>query len=111
MSETIQDLYTSFSEQMEPIQEDSRYFRYLFEMAQASGTTIEQQREELVKVVDEEWISMIEDSLDAINTIIEKPRRFITTEEEVVPVSLAKKISADSVRHLSQNTQFLVVAH
>lgn len=107
MSETIQDLYTSFSEQMEPIQEDSRYFRYLFEMAQASGTTIEQQREELVKVVDEEWIGMIEDSLDAINTIIEKPRRFITTEEEVVPVSLAKKISADSVRHLSQNTQFL----
>lgn len=107
MSETIQDLYTSFSEQMEPIQEDSRYFRYLFEMAQASGTTIEQQREELVKVVDEEWISMIEGSLDAINTIIEKPRRFITTEEEVVPVSLAKKISADSVRHLSQNTQFL----
>ena len=107
MSETIQDLYTSFSEQMEPIQEDSRYFRYLFEMAQASGTTIEQQREELVKVVDEEWISMIENSLDAINTIIEKPRRFITTEEEVVPVSLAKKISADSVRHLSQNTQFL----
>lgn len=107
MSETIQDLYTSFSEQMEPIQEDSRYFRYLFEMAQASGTTIDQQREELVKVVDEEWISMIEDSLDAINTIIENPRRFITTEEEVVPVSLAKKISADSVRHLSQNTQFL----
>ena len=107
MSETIQDLYTSFSEQMEPIQEDSRYFRYLFEMARASGTTIEQQREELVKVVDEEWISMIEDSLDAINTIIENPRRFITTEEEVVPVSLAKKISADSVRHLSQNTQFL----
>ena len=107
MSDTIQDLYGSFATQMEPIQEDDRYFRYLFEMAQASDTTIEQQREELVKVVDEEWISVIEDSLDAINTIIEKPRRFITTEEEVVPVSLAKKISADSVRHLSQNTQFL----
>ena len=107
MSDTIQDLYGSFAEQMEPIQEDDRYFRYLFELAQASGTTIDQQREELVKVVDEEWISVIEDSLDAINSIIEKPRRFITTEEEVVPVSLAKKISADSVRHLSQNTQFL----
>lgn len=107
MAETIEDLYSSFTEQMEPIQADSRYFRYLFEMAQASDTTLEQKREELVKVIDEEWISMIEDSLDAINTIIEKPRRFITTEEEVVPVSLAKKISADSVRHLSQNTQFL----
>ena len=107
MSDTIQDLYGSFAEQMGPIQEDDRYFRYLFELAQASETTIDQQREELVKVVDEEWISVIEDSLDAINNVIEKPRRFITTEEEVVPVSLAKKISADSVRHLSQNTQFL----
>lgn len=107
MSDTIQDLYGSFSAQMEPIQEEDRYFRYLFEIAQASDTTIDQQREELVKVVDEEWISVIEESLDAINSIIEKPRRFITTEEEVVPVSLAKRISADSVRHLSQNTQFL----
>lgn len=107
MSDTIQDLYGSFAVQMGPIQEDDRYFRYLFELAQASETTIDQQREELVKVVDEEWISVIEDSLDAINNVIEKPRRFITTEQEVVPVSLAKKISADSVRHLSQNTQFL----
>ena len=93
MSDTIQDLYGSFAEQMGPIQEDDRYFRYLFELAQASETTIDQQREELVKVVDEEWISVIEDSLDAINNVIEKPRRFITTEQEV--------------RHLSQNTQFL----
>lgn len=107
MSDTIQDLYGSFAEQMGPIQEDDRYFRYLFELAQASETTIDQQREELVKVVDEGWISVIEDSLDAINNVIEKPRRFVTTEQEVVPVSLAKKISADSVRHLSQNTQFL----
>ena len=110
MSDTIQDLYDSFSEQMGPIQEDDRYFRYLFEMAQASDTTVEQRREELEKVLDEEWITVIEDSLDAINAIIEKPRRFITTEEEVVPVSLAKRISADSVRHLSQNTQFLAPA-
>ncbi len=107
MSETIQDLYDSFSAQMEPIQEDDRYFRYLFEMAQASDTIIEQKREELEKVVDEEWLTVIEDSLDAINAIIEKPRRFITTEEEVVPVSLARRISADSVRHLSQNTRYL----
>ena len=107
MSDTIQDLYSSFSEQMEPIQEDDRYFRYLFELAQASDTTIEQRREELEKVVDEEWLNVIEETLPSINAIIEKPRRFITTEEEVVPVSLARKISADSVRHLAQNTQFL----
>ena len=38
---------------------------------------------------------------------MDKPRRFIATTEEVVPVALARKITADSVRHLSQNTQFI----
>lgn len=50
---------------------------------------------------------MIEEGIDAIFNIVDKPRRFITTSEEVVPVALAKKITADSVRHLSMNTQFI----
>ena len=32
---------------------------------------------------------------------------FVMDSSSPLPVSLAKKISADSVRHLSQNTQFL----
>ena len=108
MSETIQDLYQSFAAQMEPIQEDDRYFQYLYELAQSADTTVEQKREELERVIDQEWLDVIEDSLDAINAVVANPRRFITTEEEVVPTSLAKRISADSVRHLSQNTQYLV---
>ena len=53
-------------------------------------------------------VSVVEEGLTAIFNIVDKPRRFITTSEEVVPVALAKKITADSVRHLSQNTQFIV---
>ena len=49
----------------------------------------------------------IEEGIDAIYNIIDKPRRFVTTKEEVVPVALARKITADSVRHLSMNTQFI----
>ena len=45
--------------------------------------------------------------MKSIFNIVDKPRRFIATSEEVVPVALAKKITADSVRHLSQNTQFI----
>ncbi len=107
MSDTIQDLYSSFSEKMGPIQEEDRYFRYLYEMLQASDTTLEQKREVLVKQVDERWIKAVEDTLDSINKIIEHPRRFITTEEELVPVALARRISAESVRHLSQHTQYI----
>ena len=68
---------------------------------------LQQNNQVLHKVVDERWLSTIEESLDSINRIIDKPRRFVTTKEEVVPVALAKKITADSVRHLSMNTQFI----
>ena len=87
--------------------EDDRYFRYLFEIIQAGDNVLQQNRQVLHKVVDEAWLTIIEDTLDALNTITEKPRRFVSTTEEVVPVSLAKKITAQSVRHLSMNTQFI----
>jgi hypothetical protein len=76
-------------------------------MIQAGSNVLQQKNQVLHKVVDERWLSTIEESLDAINNIIDKPRRFVTTKEEVVPVALAKKITADSVRHLSMNTQFI----
>lgn len=107
MEYTINDLYLKYIDKVGETLESDRYFQYLFEMVQAGNTTLQQTHQVLHKVVDERWLSTIEDSLDAINTIIEKPRRFITTTEEVVPVALARKISADSVRHLSMNTQFI----
>ena len=107
MANSINDLYSKYVNRVGRTLESDRYFQYLYEMTQAGKTNLQQKNVVLHKVVDERWLTIIEESLDAINTIIEKPRRFITTKEEVVPVSLAKKISAESVRHLSQNTQFI----
>lgn len=107
MDNTIQDLYLKYVGSVGETLEDDRYFQYLFEMVQAGDNTFHQTNQVLHKVVDERWLTTIEESLDAINEIIDKPRRFITTCEEVVPVALAKKITADSVRHLSMNTQFI----
>ena len=83
------------------------YFQYLFEMVQAGDNTLQQKNRILHKVVDEQWLTVVEEGIEAIFNIVDKPRRFIATSEEVVPVALAKKITADSVRHLSQNTQFI----
>ena len=105
--ETINDLYLKFANKVGRSLETDRYFQYLFEMIQAGDNTLEQKYQVMHKVVDEAWLSIIEDTLDDINFIIDKPRRFIATKEEVVPVALARKITADSVRHLSQHTQFI----
>lgn len=107
MAGTINDLYLKYVNKVGKTLENDRYFQYLFEMVQAGSTTLKQTHQVLHKVVDERWLSVIEESLDALNKITEHPRRFVTTSEEVVPVELAKKITADSVRHLSMNTQFI----
>jgi hypothetical protein len=107
MAATINDLYLKYVNRVGKTLENDRYFQYLFEMVQAGTNVLQQKNQVLHKVVDEQWLTTIEDSLDAINTIIEKPRRFVTTKEEVVPVALARKITADSVQHLSMNTQFI----
>ena len=107
MANTINDLYSKYTTRVEKSLEKDRYFQYLFEMVQAGQNTLQQKNRVLHKVVDERWLTVVEEGLTAIFNIVDKPRRFIATTEEVVPVALAKKITADSVRHLSQNTQFI----
>ena len=107
MADTINELYSKYTEGVGYALEEDRYFQYLFEMIQAGDNTLEQKNRILHKVVDERWLTVVEEGIEAIFNIVDKPRRFITTSEEVVPVALAKKITADSVRHLSQNTQFI----
>lgn len=107
MAGTINDLYLKYVNKVGKTLENDRYFQYLFEMVQAGSTTLQQNHTVLHKQVDEQWLGVIEESLDALNRITEHPRRFVTSNEEVVPVALARKITADSVRHLSMNTQFI----
>ena len=107
MANTINDLYTKYTNKVERTLENDRYFQYLFEIVQAGNNTIHQNNRVLHKVVDERWLTVVEEGLTSIFNIVDKPRRFIATTEEVVPVALARKITADSVRHLSKNTQFI----
>ena len=107
MANTINDLYSKYTNRVERTLENDRYFQYLYEMVQAGNNTLQQKNRILHKVVDERWLAVVEEGVQAIFNIVDKPRRFIATTEEVVPVALAKKITSESVRHLSQNTQFI----
>ena len=107
MSVDINDLYLLITQQVGPSLENDEYFQYLYNLVDSGDNRINQQHKILHKKIDENWIDFIEQNIDAIFKIIQKPRSFIATKEEVVPVGLAKKITADSVRHLSMNTQFI----
>ena len=107
MPADINDLYLLITQQVGPSLENDEYFQYLYNLVDSGDNRINQQHKILHKKIDENWIDFIEQNIDAVFKVIQKPRSFIATKEEVVPVGLAKKITADSVRHLSMNTQFI----
>lgn len=54
-----------------------------------------------------EWIGAIEDCIVSLDNIVRNPRKFIVIEEDIVDISLARSISAESVKHLSQHTNLI----
>ena len=56
---------------------------------------------------DYEWLERIEDVLPYLDNILRNPKRFIVNEEEIVKVELSKKITVESVIHLTQHTNLI----
>ena len=53
------------------------------------------------------WLDLIEEVLPYIDNILRNPKRFIINEEEIVKVELARKVTVESVIHLSQHTNLI----
>ncbi len=107
MAATLNDFYLRYRNKVARTLENDAYYQYLFELLECSPHTIQQTNRILHKEVDEKWLTRVEEGITAIDAIISKPRRFIASNEAVVPIELAKKITADSVKHLARNTQFI----
>ena len=59
------------------------------------------------KDVDYEWLDRIEETLYYIDNILRNPKKFIINEEEIVKVELARKVTVESVIHLTQHTNLI----
>lgn len=57
--------------------------------------------------VNFEWLTMIEDTVRYLDNILRSPNRFIVNEEEVVQIEKARKITVESIKHLSKHTNFI----
>lgn len=59
------------------------------------------------KVIDMDWVVAMEEALPYIQKAIDEQRRFIKQIDNVVRIELAKQVGPDSVKHLSQHTNFI----
>ena len=56
---------------------------------------------------DFEWLDIMEDTIRYLDNILRNPNRFIVNEDEIVKVELARRITVESIRHLSKHTNFI----
>ena len=58
-------------------------------------------------VLDKDWIDVLEGTIPYLDNIFRNPNRFIENEEEIVKIEMAKRITVDSIKHLSKNTNLI----
>ena len=56
---------------------------------------------------DTAWIDIMEDTIRYIDNILRNPNRFIVNEEDIVKIELARRVTVESIKHLSRNTNLI----
>ena len=57
--------------------------------------------------VDFEWLDLMVDTIHYLDNILRNPNRFIVNDEEIVKIELARRITVESIRHLSKHTNYI----
>lgn len=61
--------------------------------------------EKVIRDID--WIEMMEETIPYLDNIFRAPNRFIINEEEIVKIERARRITVESIKNLSKNTNFI----
>ena len=59
------------------------------------------------KDIDFSWLPVFEDTCYYIDNILRNPKRFIINEEEIVKIEQSKKVTVESIIHLTQHTNLI----
>ena len=88
-------------EEIEEVLDDDELFLHNL------NSTLFVKRDYDMKDFDYGWLDIIEDVIPYIDNILRNPKRFIINEEEIVKVELARKVTVESVIHLTQHTNLI----
>lgn len=106
-NEKVSELYGEYQLMMKSLVDGDDYYRHLMDAISAGKNSFSLFNRYFEKKIDLRWVDAIEKCIIPLDTIIRNPRKFIVQEEEIVPIERARKITAESVRHLAQHTSMI----
>ena len=106
-NEKVSELYDEYQLMMKTLIDGDEYYRHLMDAVGSGKNNFSLFNRYFEKKIDLRWVEEIEKCIIPLDTIIRNPRKFIVQEEEIVPIERARKITAESVRHLAQHTSMI----
>ena len=107
MNSELKELYNKYQITTDSLFEDNSVFSAVLSQIEGGHNEYTHFSRKLEKIIDLKWVDAIEKCIIPLDTIIRNPRKFIVQEEEIVPIEKARKISAESIRHLAQHTNMI----
>ena len=106
-SATMQSVYDDTVFFIDGIMQEYSVFSSILNMMKEGKATVELKKRYMLRAIDENWVSAIEDALPALDTIIRTPSKYIEEVEEVLPIELSRNITPRSLQHLSQHSNYI----
>lgn len=100
--------YRAFAEMKETLDGDYAREYLVSAMADADKGTDELSGNAYNRVIDMEWVEMIEGKLPYIEKAIEEQRKFIEEYKEVDRIDKVKQVGKDAVQHLTQHANLIM---
>ena len=85
----------------------TEFYEFFMDSISRAHNEFQFSNRKLIKTVDATWVDSIEESLNAMQTVISSPRNVIKEEELIVNVANAKRAGAETVRHLAQHSSLV----
>lgn len=103
MSRLIDPIYRAYSMRVIKYLASTEFYDYFMANLESGKNTFQFSNRKVEKSVDEAWVLAIEAVIKPMEEIIANPRNFIVQEEVIVNIALAKRVTPESIRHLSQH--------
>ncbi|MEI6578910.1 MAG: hypothetical protein WCN92_05535, partial [Eubacteriales bacterium] len=107
MGKSYTDLYSNYKQNILSLTNGNEFYEHLMDVVEQGKNNLSLFNRYYEKKIDLEWVDAIEKCIIPLDSIVRNPRKFIIQEEEIVPIERAKKITAESVRHLAQHTNMI----
>ena len=106
--EQIERVHQRYKEAIDKVSvSEQAAIEFLTALKSSKDQTVSQVSRTETKKYDLVWIENIDNAINALENICKDPKKHIRLERYITPIELAKKITNESVIHLSSHTQYI----